>query len=83
MENLYSSHYHVVSLNKVSQQCCTDEHKTNLLSGLVTMQALLSSGEDQRDEQNKTPEELSVPEAYVVHKKTAVATATEHTTHLA
>lgn len=45
-ESLYSSQHHIVLPNKASQQCCTVEHKTNLLPGLITMQAWFTSGWD-------------------------------------
>lgn len=53
-ESLSSSQHHVVLPNKASQQCCTVEHKTNLLPRLITMQAWFTSGEDPSGIQNKT-----------------------------
>lgn len=77
-ESLYSSQHHVVLPNKASQQCCTVEHKTNLLPRLITMRAWFSSGEDPSGIQNKTLKEPSVPEGYVVHESTVVARAAQH-----
>jgi len=76
-ESLYSSQHHVVLPNEASQQCCTVEHKTNLLPRLITMQAWFSWGEDPSGIQNKTFKEPSVPEGFIVHKGTVVATATQ------
>ncbi len=74
-ESLYSSQRHVVLPNEASQQCCTVEHKTNLLPRLITMQARFTSGEDPSGIQHETlKKEPSVPES------TVVARATQHNT---
>lgn len=81
-ESLYSSQHHVVLPNKASQQCCTVEHKTNLLPRLITMQAWLTSGEDPSGIQNKTLKEPSVPEGYVAQQSTVRARDTQQGTQL-